>query len=245
MVDNYSDVFQDRSAVDKYQDRTYARGTYSSIVSARQASWLRSFIREAFPDPPVHYDFACGTGRAARMVDGTVAVTHGYDPSHAMLAKARDLGTPGHLHHIDPVGPVPELDMDPQRHNLVTAFRLLLNVEESVRDRFMEFASAALPKAESGLLVVENHGNASSIRRLRRTFGRLDTNSWFQELSHREVEELFDHHGFELVGIHGFTLFTQGFYRQPLKFVARPTDAVLCSLIGRWCTNVVYVGRRK
>ncbi|MFC4335674.1 methyltransferase domain-containing protein [Salininema proteolyticum] len=244
MVKNYTEVFQDKSAVDKYQDRTYAKGTYSTIVSERQGTWLKAFIEEAFPDPPVHFDFACGTGRVARLVAGSVATTHGYDPSMAMLDKARSLGTPGELHHIEPAGDLPDI-AETGRHHLVTAFRLLLNVDESVRDRFMQFAARALPTPESGLLVVENHGNARSLRRLRKTFGRLDANMWFQELSHAEVEALFARHGFEIVSVHGFTLFTQGFYKQPIKAVARPFDATFSGLLSRSCTDVVYVARRK
>ncbi len=243
MAVNYTEVFQDPSAAEKYAERTYAPGTFSSIVSARQTGWLRGFVPSAFAVPPVHHDFACGTGRVARMLAGLVEVSHGYDTSEAMLDKARELGTPGRAHLVGPGGASPEAD--PGRPALVTAFRFVLNVDDILRDQMMEFAAAALPDADAGLLLVENHGNAASLRHLRRTFGRVDASTWFQELSHGQVRALFDRHGFDLVAVQGFTLFTQGCYRRPWAWASKGVDAVLASPMSRRCTDVVYVARRR
>ncbi|WP_100446698.1 methyltransferase domain-containing protein [Glycomyces xiaoerkulensis] len=243
MATHYTEVFQDPDAVEKYAERTYAPGTFSSIVSSRQAGWLRGLVPAAFEVPPVHHDFACGTGRVARMLAGLVAVSHGYDTSEAMLAKGRELGTPGMAHLVGPAEAVPEVV--PSRPALVTAFRFVLNVNDELRDRLMDFAATALPDADAGLLVVENHGNAGSLRHLRKTFGRLDTSTWFQELSHEQMRELLDRHGFDLVGVQGFSLFTRGCYRRPVSWLARGVDAALASPLSKWATDVVYIARRR
>ncbi|ADD40655.1 methyltransferase domain-containing protein [Stackebrandtia nassauensis] len=244
MRTDYTDVFRDSAAVDKYADEVYANGTFSSVVSERQRQWLRGFITEAFDDAPEHHDFACGTGRVARMLDGLVRTSHGYDTSEAMLAKAHALGTPGQLHVIDEDGPLPTSDSRP---TLVTMFRLLLNVSDAVRDRALDFAAGMLPDADSGLLVCENHGNARSLRHLRKALGPGETD-WFNELSRAEVERLFDRHGFELVTTQGFSLLTQGFYRHaPLKWVAPSLDGLLARtrLGTAFATDVLYVARRR
>ena len=243
MASNYTEVFQDPTAVEKYAERTYAPGTFSSIVSNRQAGWLRGFVPNAFGTKPTHHDFACGTGRVARMLAGMVAGSHGYDTSEAMLQKGRELGTPGYAHLVQPGYAAPEVD--PGRPALVTAFRFVLNVDLHLRDQLMDFASAALPDADAGLLLVENHGNASSLRHLRKTFGRLDASTWFQELSHQEMRDLFARHGFELVGMQGFTLFTQGCYRAPWGWAAKGADAALASPMSKWASDVVYIARRR
>lgn len=243
MAVDYTEVFRDPSAVEKYAERTYAPGTFSSIVSARQTGWLRGFIPTAFSVPPVHHDFACGTGRVARMLSGLVEVSHGYDTSEAMLDKGRELGTPGHAHLVGPAGARPEVA--PGLPAVVTAFRFVLNVDDILRDQLMEFASAALPDSEAGLLLVENHGNAASLRHLRRTFGRVDASMWFQELSHERMRALLDRHGYELVGVQGFTLFTQGCYRRPWAWAAKGVDAALASPMSKRCTDVVYIARRR
>jgi SAM-dependent methyltransferase len=241
---NYTEVFQDPGAVDKYADRTYAPGTFSSIVSARQTAWLRGFVSGAFPVAPVHHDFACGAGRVARMLSGLVRESHGYDTSEAMLRKARELGTPGLMHLVDAAGDVPAVQ-SAGRPALVTAFRFVLNVNDELRDRLLAFAAEALPDADAGLLVIENHGNASSLRHLRKTFGRLDASSWFQELSHDAMRRLMDRHGFDLIDVQGFTLFTQGLYRRPWVWGTRPLDNMLASRLSKWASDVVYVARRR
>ncbi|THV42907.1 class I SAM-dependent methyltransferase [Glycomyces buryatensis] len=243
MASNYTEVFQDPTAVEKYAERTYAPGTFSSIVSGRQTGWLRGFVPSAFQTPPVHHDFACGTGRVSRMLAGLVAASHGYDTSEAMLAKGRELGTPGHAHLVGPGSAIPQTV--PGRPALVTAFRFVLNVDAGLRDQLMDFASMALPDADAGFLLVENHGNASSLRHLRKTFGRLDTSTWFQELSHQEMTDLFDRHGYELAGMQGFTLFTQGCYRKPWTGAAKAVDGALASPFSKWATDVVYIARRR
>ncbi|WP_211354534.1 class I SAM-dependent methyltransferase [Stackebrandtia albiflava] len=242
---DYTDVFKDPGAVAKYSEETYATGTFSSRVSERQRQWLRGFVSEAFPEPPVQHDFACGTGRAIRMLAGMVAEAHGYDTSEAMLAKAAELRTPARLHLVGATG---ELPVDDRRPALVTVFRLLLNASPSVRDRAMDFAAGMLPDADAGLLVCENHGNAGSIRHLKAVFGRPDSKRWFAELSHADVMELFARHGFELVARQGFTMLTQGFYsRAPLSWLAPPLDDLASRR--RWsaaaASDVLYVARRR
>ncbi|WP_026922388.1 class I SAM-dependent methyltransferase [Glycomyces arizonensis] len=243
MAADYTEVFQDLSTVEKYAEYTYAPGTFSSIVGSRQTGWLRGFVPTAFAVPPVHHDFACGTGRVARMLCGLVEVSHGYDTSEAMLAKGVEVGTPGHAHLVRPGRAVPEAV--PGRPALVTAFRFALNADGFLRDQMMEFASLALPDADAGLLMVENHGNAASLRHLRKTFGRVDASTWFRELSHGQMRALFDRHGFELVGMQGFTLFTQGCYRGPWAWASKCADAALASAMSKRCTDVVYIARRR
>lgn len=244
MRTDYTDVFRDSAAVDKYADEVYASGSFSSIVSERQRQWLRGFVTRVFEDAPEHHDFACGTGRVARMLHGLVRASHGYDTSEAMLAKARALDTPGNLHVVGETGPLPTSDGRPA---LVTMFRLLLNVPDEVRDRAMEFAAGMLPDPDAGLLVCENHGNARSIRHLRKALGPGETD-WFNELSRAEVVKLFDRHGFDIVTTQGFSLLTQGFYRHaPLRWVAPGLDGLLARtrLGTAFATDVVYVARRR
>ena len=244
MQTDYTEVFQNPEAVAKYANETYAAGTFSSTVSSRQEQWLRGFVSESFDSAPVQHDFACGTGRAIRMLEGVVDSAHGYDTSEAMLAKATDLDTNAQLHLVSASGPLPSVTDHPA---IVTIFRLLLNASDTVRDRAMEFAAGMLPDADSGLLICENHGNRGSLRHLKAVFGNLDTQQWFAELSDTDMVNLLERHGFEIVARQGFTMLTQGFYRTaPLSWLA-PVDDFLSRR--RWsarvATNVVYIARRK
>ncbi len=245
MRTDYGQIFQDSAAVEKYDEVVYAPDSYSSIVSARQREYLRRLVRHAFPyRRPVHHDFACGTGRAVKLLHGLVREAHGYDTSEAMLDRARAAGLFASWHKVTEYGPVPE-PVPAGRPAVVTVFRLLLNVPEQVRDRAIAFAATALPTYQSGLLIVENHGNASSLRHLRHH--RHGADPWFAELSHAQVARLLARHGFAVVQRRGFTFFPRGAYRRrTLRPIVVRIDNLLCRLtvLSRFATDVLYVARR-
>jgi SAM-dependent methyltransferase len=245
MRTDYAEIFQTDAAVEKYERVVYGPETYSTAVSARQQAYLRRLVRREFTERrPVQHDFACGTGRAIRLLHGVVRAAHGYDVSPAMLAKARDAGVYARLHEIAASGPVPE-PATVDGPALVTVFRLLLNVTPDVRDRAIAFAAKVLPDASAGLLVVENHGNRSSLRHLRHH--RHRGNDWFAELGHDEIEGLLSRHGFEVVERRGFALSPAGAYHHNwLRPFARRVDdlAARAPRLSGVCTDVLYVARR-
>lgn len=246
-TDQYTEVFRDAAAVEKYEHEVYAPDSHSSAVNRRQQAFLRGLVRREFPyRRPVQHDFACGTGRAIRLLHGLVRAAHGYDTSDAMLAKADQVGSYAQLHRIDADGPLPE-PVPAGGPAIVTVFRLLLNVGDDVRDRAVAFAARALPHQDAGLLVLENHGNRESLRHLRH---RRKTGRWYAELSHDEVEALLARHGFTLVERRGFALFPQGWYgRAWLRPVVKLIDDVSSRLgwlswLHRYAVTVLYVARR-
>jgi SAM-dependent methyltransferase len=241
LTTEYSKVFQDADAVDKYEHVTYAPDSYASRINERQQAYLRKLVSREFSTAPVQHDFACGTGRAIRTLHGLVRAAHGYDTSAEMMAKAAEVGSQAQWHQVPMDGPVP--DPVPAGYPaIVTMFRLLLNVPPAVRERAIAFAAKALPAADSGLLVVENHGNAGSLRHLRAR--KHSGERWFAELSHEEVAELLDRHGFEVTERHGFSMLTESLDH---KLLARAADAAARRLPGTdgFAVNVLYTARRK
>jgi SAM-dependent methyltransferase len=237
----YTKVFQDAEAVEKYESVTYAPDSYASQINERQQAYLRELVVRQFGDRrPVQHDFACGTGRAIRTLHRLVREAHGYDTSAEMMAKAAEVGSVAQWHQVAPDGPVPE-PVPAGTPAIVTMFRLMLNVDDSIRDRALAFAAKALPTADAGLLVVENHGNASSVRHLRAR--RHSGERWFAELSHADVEQLLARHGFEVVERRGFSMLTPALHASA---VARAADAAAHRLPGasRLAVNVLYTARR-
>jgi predicted TPR repeat methyltransferase len=245
MRTDYTEIFQDEAAVEKYEHVVYAPDSYASAINRRQRTYLRKLVKRAFPyRRPVQHDFACGTGRAIRLLHGLVRDAHGYDTSEAMLSKAAEVGAYAHLHLIAATGEVPS-PAPAESPSLVTVFRLLLNVDEEVRDRAISFAAQALPNYDAGLLVIENHGNRQSLRHLRRH--RHSGSQWFAELDHEQIGELLDRYGFTIVERHGFAVFTQGWYgRRWLRGFAQFVDGVVARTGwgDRHAVNVLYVARR-
>ena len=243
MTADYTRVFQDAEAVEKYETVTYAPDTYASRINERQRAYLRGLVTREFGDrAPVQHDFACGTGRAIRTLHGLVKEAHGYDTSAEMMAKAAQVGSQAAFHRVPTDGEVPAPAMvDGGAPAIVTMFRLLLNVDDAVRERALAFAAKALPTREAGMLVVENHGNATSVRHLRAR--RHSGQRWFAELSHQQVGELLGRHGFEIVERRGFSMLTPALHEHPL---ARAADAAARRFPGSdaYAVNVLYAARR-
>lgn len=241
MATDYTKVFQDADAVEKYETVTYAPDSYAFRINERQRAYLRELVVREFGDRrPVQHDFACGTGRAIRTLHGLVREAHGYDTSAEMMAKAAEVGSVAHWHRVPADGPVPD-PVPAGTPAIVTMFRLLLNVDDAIRNRALAFAARALPDADAGLLVVENHGNASSVRHLRAR--RHSGERWFAELSHADVQRLLSRHGFEVVERRGFSMLTPTLHASGL---ARVADAAAHRLPGasRIAVNVLYTARR-
>jgi SAM-dependent methyltransferase len=242
---DYTELFQDESTVAKYEHVVFAPDSYASAISRRHRFYLRRLVKRAFPyRRPLQHDFACGTGRAIRILHGLVRGAHGYDSSAQMLARAAESGVYASLHLVEADGELPE-PVESDAPVLVTVFRLLLHADEHVRERAVAFAAKALRNYDAGLLVVENHGNRRSLRHLRHR--RHHSSPWFEELDHVEVAELLDRHGFTIVEKRGFSLFTQGWYGR--RFL-RPIATAIDNLLARtgwgstWAVNVLYVARR-
>lgn len=245
MTSEYTKAFQDTEAVEKYENVTYAPDSYASRINERQQAYLRRLVPRRFGKrKPVQHDFACGTGRAIRTLHGLVRAAHGYDTSAEMLAKAAEVGARASWHQVPMDGPVPQ-PVAAGAPALVTMFRLLLNVDDDVRERALAFAAKALPDAAAGVLVVENHGNAGSLRHL--SARRHTGERWFAELSHDEIARLFARHDFEVIERRGFSMFTQAWYEHPgLKPLSRAADAAVTRLPGTSgvAVNVLYTARR-
>ena len=68
MTTDYTEMFQDADAVEKYEHVVYAPDSYASRINERQRAYLRGLVEREFADRrPVQHDFACGTGRAIRI----------------------------------------------------------------------------------------------------------------------------------------------------------------------------------
>ena len=242
MRTDYPDLVLDDAVGDRSRDVVYAEGGYAAAISARQRAYLRALVDREFAAPPVQHDFACGTGRALAMLADLVSAGHGYDVSPAMLRAARDAGSTAELHLVPPDGPAPA-PAEAGGPALVTMFRLLLNAAPEVRDRALGFAAAALPTAESGLLVLENHGRSRSMRHL--AAHRRRGQAWFAELSDAEVTGLLTAHGFRVVARRGCALTSRGWYRRrALRGPARLLDDRLAHRLPGLATDVLYVARR-
>ena len=105
-----------------------------------------------------HLDFACGTGRIIGHLRSRCEESVGLDVSESMLDVARRVAPGARFVHGDITS---EPVLRGEAFDLVTAFRFFLNAEQPLRQRVITELAQRL--TSDGILVFNNHGNASSL----------------------------------------------------------------------------------
>lgn len=245
MPDGYASHFQDQAVAGAYAAGVYADGTFDSHVSRLQLGWARSVVESSFAAPPVHLDFACGTGRILAALEDVTAESFGFDVSAEMLeiAEARNLRAT--LLRTDPVAPELSLPQIGARPVVVTMFRFLLNTEPDARGVALNFAAQALSEHPGSLLIVNNHGNKTSLRELARLKPKR-RGPWFNSMSDREMKALLRAHGLTPIRRYGVGGAPSSVYRRArLRPMAeRMTDSLAGEgLGGALGADITYVAK--
>jgi SAM-dependent methyltransferase len=249
---DYGGFFRQPGAVADYL-QTYAPGSASSdsLAWPYQRRYLHSVVRAFVADRPAGsaLDYACGDGRILEQLAPYVARVHGWDSSPAMLQRcARRL--PGaqlrHLDLADPdsAEPARAAGAAADRFDLITVFRLFLNLEPDRRRRVARRLAGLL--APGGLLIFDNHGNRHSLRHLPVSLGAR-RHRFANEWSDAQVRELVDECGLTIVDRAGFGWLPEVLHRN--RWSATPARRVESFLLGRstspWLAiRVVYVAQR-
>jgi SAM-dependent methyltransferase len=199
----------------RWYDRTiYGPRSYDSWTWCLQRVYLMQVMDRYFGGTrPRYLDFACGSGRVIAALEGGRTVSaSGIDVSPSMLALARAKLHWSRLATGDATVDPSLLDAP---YDLITAFRFFLNADDGLRARALEVLRGAL--ADDGLLVLNVHGNTTSLRGLSllvRPFRRnLPPGPPPRQLSPLAMRRLLRRHGFEVVETRGFGVLTQGLHR--------------------------------
>ena len=228
---NYSERFQDSTAVADYESKEYGAGSYSSRIWEMQRPVVEKIItdfRGGQKNPVRLLDFACGTGRVIATLEPLVDAAEGIDISPNMVAVARAKCRRANL-RVGDILTQPELLQ--AKFDVITAFRFLLNVEPAVRRGVLKKLREVL-RAPDGLLIVNVHGNSRSLRHpaiawRRRRERSEKTGAMLNELSPAETKQLLADCGFQIVRQFGFGMLPPTLYRTPLRGVAAAVDGAL------------------
>lgn len=146
-----------------------------------------------------YLDFACGTGRILAVGAAFFDETVGIDVSEAMTTIARKKTPGAQILEAD----VLTQSVDVGMFDVVTLFRFLLRAG-MLRDDVLQWLRGVI--RDDGLLIVNNHRNAHSIRGVAFRIGhKIHPNGFENELlTDRQVEAMLRRHGFEVVEEYGF-----------------------------------------
>lgn len=231
MTPSYSSRFQQPDAVAAYETGEYGAGSYATGIWQMQRPVVEQILknfRSARPGPVRLLDFACGTGRVLSVLAPLVAAADGVDISENMVAVARGKCPKARL-RVGDVLAQPELLA--REYDLISCFRFLLNVEPELRGRVLRKLREVL-RTPDGLLLVNVHGNARSLRhpaiawrRWRQRGGQTDV--MLNEMSPGAAKRLLAESGFEIVRQFGFGMLPPTLYRTPLRRAAAALDGAL------------------
>jgi SAM-dependent methyltransferase len=258
----------------QYSDIYFSHGVgemYDSKISNRFESFIFSIekrIVEAILTPveginKSYLDFACGTGRILSFVAGNFTFKEyvGFDSSKEMIEVAKSKVPRSNTCLI--VGNIleePEI-LDNGKFDVVTAFRLILNLEPEYRLPLLKQLNAKIKKG--GILIINNHMNRYSMLGLVALFmhkvlgyplkrdlnaHKKDRRSIINTMSEREARVLLEKANFRVVRTYRFTFFPghNKYLLLPPKLLY-PVELFLSKipLINFLCKDQVYVCLKK
>jgi SAM-dependent methyltransferase len=245
----YADRFQTPAAAAAYEGREYGPGSYSASVWGWQRPALERTLQEfrAGRRGPVRLlDFACGTGRVLAALEPWVDAADGVDVSEAMVAAARAKCPRARL-VVGDILARPGL-LQPE-YEVISCFRFLLNAEPELRRRVLGRLRAVL-RTPGGLLLVNVHGNARSLRHPGLVWRRWrersrPTGEMLNEMTAGEVRALLAASGFEVVRQPGFGMLPPTLHRTPLRPLAGAVDRALSGTHwwSPWSVDMLFICR--
>ena len=156
----YAEHYQRQETSGESYDRSLANRFELSIFKLEDSILRDLFRRLRSSDPNTAYlDFACGTGRITAVFKDLIRTKVGVDTSAGQLALARSKVPDAEFIHGNVVVN-PEL-VGGRRFDLITSFRLLLNLEPENRVPILRALRELLTR--DGYLIVDNHMNRYSV----------------------------------------------------------------------------------
>lgn len=205
-VADYRGHFQRPDAVAAYLSIYAGQANADEQAWAWQRRHLLATVHRAF-GTDLHgrrvLDYACGAGRVLAELAARGADAHGWDSSAVMLTECRRAVPAAQLRQVDLSAPG-TADHRPEagRFDVITAFRLLLNLEPDRRAVVLRGLAGRL--TAGGLLIVDNHGNRRSLRHLALRGRRRRPAGFANELSDSTLRDLFAMAGLRVLDRAGF-----------------------------------------
>jgi SAM-dependent methyltransferase len=201
-MSDYREHFQRPATAEAYANAYGNPRHYDNLLWRSEEAALAAFCADRRLGAGAYLDYACGTGRVLSALEGKFASATGADTSAAMLEFARESGVSANLVVADALQQEPFAG---QSFELITCFRLILNIEPALRLPLLTALAALLDRNSNSFLIVNNHGSLPSVKRVgegRRTDGWSTSKNLLHE---RELLNLFAQAGLrhELVGACG------------------------------------------
>lgn len=252
----YTDHYQKQGKSGESYDRSLANRFELAIFRLERIILLDLFRRLRCSDPYTTYlDFACGTGRIIDVFRSLIQTKVGVDTSAGQLAVARAKVPDAEFVHGNVLAE-PAL-LGGREFNLITSFRLLLNLEPENRVPILRALRGLL--TTDGYLVIDNHMNRHSILGLLALFAHkvlrvpkkplvpAGCRGIISTMSESEMREALAAAGLQVEEVHRIFMLPgyKGFQLLPTRWLV-PFEAFLSRIpvANRLCKNQIYVCRQ-
>lgn len=148
-----------------------------------------------------YLDFATGTGRLLKVGQGIFETTTAIDISENMLKEARQRVPQAQLICTDVTR---DDTSDIGLFDCVTMFRFLRNAEPDLREAVLKWLAAHIPSG--GTLIVNNHGNSTSLQALVARLAFWLPAEAKNLLSEAETYAMLEKAGFSIISCEGFRI---------------------------------------
>jgi SAM-dependent methyltransferase len=252
----YTDHYQNQGKSGESYDRSLANRFELAIFRLEHVILRDLFRRLRSSDPDTAYlDFACGTGRILEVFRDLIRTKVGVDTSAGQLAVARQKVPDAEFIHGNLVTE-PTL-LGGRRFNLITSFRLLLNLEPENRVPILRVLRDLL--TADGYLIIDNHMNRHSILGLTALFAHkvlrvpkkpvvpAGRRGIISTMAESEMREALAAAGLQVEEVHRIFLLPghQGFQLLPTRWlVALEGRLSRIPVVNRISKNQIYVCRR-
>jgi SAM-dependent methyltransferase len=230
---SYTGRFAAAPDAQHYENAEYAPGSYSSWIWELQRPYVEREILSLRQDRPQIrlLDFACGTGRVLSFVENLADESIGLDISAEMLRLARPKCRTSALLEGN-MADNPALVEGP--FDVVTMFRFILNAGPELASTILQRLHPLL-RAGRGRLICNVHGNSLSLRRFalaahRSSQARTEPSEapppMLEQMSPRQIKDLFRQTGYRVRSVYGFGLFPRFCYRGAGSSVFKACDKI-------------------
>lgn len=207
---NYTKGYFKKDAGKKY-DITISN-KFELFIYQLEKRTLKKIIKKEFKGNKniEHLDFACGTGRILKALNKLVKKQTGIDTSKEMLKEAQKIKNVNLIQ-----GNILQEKVTKKKYDLITSFRLLLNLDDNYKVTILKKLKQYLKK--DGILVINNHMNRYSligfqffIRHLLGEKQKRKTNTnkgIINTMSELEMRKIIKKAGYKIIDVYRFTFF--------------------------------------
>lgn len=207
---NYRLSHQSDIKTKQYEEEVYRLGSYDDFVWQEEKRILDCELKK-LKERIAHaryLDFGCGTGRIIGYLEHKVDESIGVDIAREMLALAKEKLRRSRLIEAD----ITTDDvLGGQKFNIITAFRIFLNAEPSLREAIVKTLAQKLSR--DGIFIFNIHGNTWSFRLPMVWWYRLRYGRRLNHLSYWHVKRLVARHGLHIERLYGFGIIPKPCYR--------------------------------